>query len=68
MTEHIERARTLNRQACDDVDHGRLDAAKVALNKAIRLAPDLAAPYTNLGILHRWEGELDKAIVLRKKL
>jgi Flp pilus assembly protein TadD len=67
MTEHIERARTLNRQACDDVDHGRLDAAKVPLNKAIRLVPDLAAPYTNLGVLHCWEGELEEAAVLHLK-
>ena len=49
MTEHIERARKLNRQASDDIDHGRLEAAKVALNQAIRLAPDLAAPQHQLG-------------------
>ena len=40
MSEHIERARKLNRQASDDIDHGRLEAAKVALNEAIRLVPD----------------------------
>ena len=57
MTDHIERARKLNRQASDDIDHGRLEAAKIALKEAIRLAPDLAAPHTNLGILHCWEGE-----------
>ena len=62
MTDPIERARKLNRRASDDIDHGRLDAAKVALNEAIRLAPDLAAPHTNLGVLHCWEGELDEAI------
>ena len=67
MTDHIERARKLNRQASDDIDHGRLEAAKVALNEAIRLAPDLAAPDTNLGVLHCWEGELDKAIALHLK-
>ena len=67
MTENIERARKLNRQASDDIDHGRLEAAKVALNEAIRLAPDLAAPYTNLGVLHCWEGELDEAIRLHLK-
>jgi hypothetical protein len=49
MNEHIEHARELNRQASDDVDYGWLDAAKVALNEAIRLTPDLAAPHTNLG-------------------
>ena len=49
MNECIEYARKLNRQASDDIDHGRLDAAKVALNEAIRLTPDLAAPHTNLG-------------------
>ena len=67
MTEHIERARALNRQAYDDIDHGRLDAAKVALNEAIHLAPDLAAPHTNLGALSCWEGELDEAIALHLK-
>ena len=67
MTEHIERARTLNRQAYDDVDHGQFDAAKVALNEAIRLAPDLAAPYTNLGALYCSEGNLDEAIGLHLK-
>ena len=29
MTEHIEHARKLNRQACDDISHGRLDAAEL---------------------------------------
>ena len=67
MTEHIERARELNRQAYDDIDHGRLEAAKVAVNKAIRLAPDLAAPHTNLGALHCREGELGEAIALHLK-
>ena len=67
MTEHIERARTLNRQTYDDVNHGWLDAAKVALNEAIRLAPDLAAPHANLGALYCWEGEFDKAIALHLK-
>ena len=67
MTEHIERARELNRQAYDDIDHGRLEEAKVALNKAIRLAPDLAAPHTNLGALRCWEGELEAAIILHLK-
>ena len=57
MTEHIERARALNRQAYDDIDHGRLDATKVALNAAIRLVPDLAVPHTNLGALYCWEGK-----------
>ena len=51
MDEFIERARALNRQASDDIDHGRLDAAKVGLNEAIRLAPELAAPHTNLSIV-----------------
>lgn len=64
MAEHIEHARKLNRQASDDIAHGRLETAKTALNEAIRLAPDLAAPHTNLGVLHCWEGELDDAIRL----
>ena len=67
MTEHIERAQALNRQAYDDIDQGQLDAAKDALSEAIRLAPDLAAPYTNLGALHCWKGELDEAIALHLK-
>ena len=33
MTEHIERARALNRQAYDDIDQGQLDAAKDALSQ-----------------------------------
>ena len=53
MAEHIENARALNRQACDDINQGQLDAAKDALNEAIRLAPDLAAPHTNLSIVTR---------------
>ena len=67
MIEHIERARKLNHQASDDLDHGRLEAAKAALNEAIRLAPDLAAPHTNLGVLHCWKGELEEAIALHLK-
>ena len=51
MDERIERARALNRQASDDIDHARLDAAKVGLNEAIRLASELAAPHTNLSIV-----------------
>ena len=51
MAEYIEHARKLNRQASDDINHGRLEAAKVALNKAIRLALDLAALHTNLSIV-----------------
>ncbi len=51
MAVYIERARKLSRQASDDIDHGRLEAAKIALNKAIRFAPDLAAPHTNLSIV-----------------
>ena len=67
MTDHIERARKLNRQASDNIDHGRLEAAKVALNEAIHLAPEFAASYTNLGVLYCWDGELDEAIALHLK-
>jgi len=52
MTEHIERALALNRQACERISHGQLNAAKTALTEAIRLSSDLAAPLTNLGVLH----------------
>ena len=68
MADHIERARALNRQACEYIDQGQLDTAKDALNKAIRLAPDLAAPHTNLAALYCWDGELEKAIYLSEKL
>ena len=67
MAEHIERARVLNRQAYEYIDHGQLDAAKDALNEAIHLAPDLAAPHTNLGALYCWDGELEEAIALHLK-
>ena len=67
MDKCLERAQALNRQVSGDIDHGRLDAAKVGLNEAIRLAPELAAPRTNLGVLHCWEGELDEAITLHLK-
>ena len=29
MTEHLEHARELNRQASDDINYGRLDAAEL---------------------------------------
>ena len=67
MADHIERARALNRQACENINQGQLDTARAALNEAIRLAPDLSAPYTNLGALYCWDGELEKAIVLHFK-
>ena len=67
MDERIERARALNRQASDDIDHGKLDAAKITLNETIRLVPEQEAPHTNLGGLHCWEGELDEAVTLHLK-
>lgn len=67
MTEHIERALALNRQACERISHGQLNAAKTALTEAIRLSSDLAAPLTNLGVLHCGEGELEEAIALHRQ-
>ena len=61
MAEYIEHARKLNRQASDDINHGRLEAAKVALNKAIRLALDLAALHTNLSIVTANSEDVDDA-------
>ena len=61
MAEYIEHARKLNRQASDDINHGRLEAAKVALNKAIRLALDLAALHTNPSIVTANSEDVDDA-------
>lgn len=50
-SENIELARELNLLACDEIDEDDLDSAIEKLTEAIRLAPNLAEPYTNLGVL-----------------
>ena len=43
-------------------DHGRLDEAIAAYNRAIALRPDLAEAHNNLGIALKDEGRLDEAL------
>ena len=62
MTEHIERARILNHQACDDIDHGRLDEAIELYQKALETDPTLAEPHNNLGLAYLLQGEPERAI------
>lgn len=50
-SENIELARELNLLACEDIDENDLNSAIEKLTEAIRLAPSLAEPYTNLGVL-----------------
>lgn len=50
-SENIELARELNLLACEDIDENDLDSAIEKLTEAIRLAPGLVEPYTNLGVL-----------------
>lgn len=63
-SENIERARELNRSACDNISDGNLEIVQENLIEAIRIAPNLAAPHTNLGVLYCWDGELAEAIAL----
>ncbi|MCE2403288.1 hypothetical protein J4G08_20725 [Candidatus Poribacteria bacterium] len=65
--ESLEHARKLNRLACKQISDGNLEEAKENLIEAIHIAPNLAAPHTNLGVLHCWDGELDEAIALHLK-
>ncbi len=41
--------------------NGKLDAARIALEKAIELDPDYPQAYNNLGIVHFEKGEYEKA-------
>lgn len=50
LVNDIDKARKLNRMACEDIDKGELDFAAEKLTEAIRLAPNLAEPHTNLGV------------------
>lgn len=63
----IERARELNRLACENISHGEIESACEKLLDAIRIAPNWAAPHTNLGVLYCWEGKLDESITLHQK-
>ena len=53
-SENIERARELNRLACNYIPDGNLEEAKDNLMEAICIAPNLAAPHTNLGVSAAW--------------
>ena len=61
----IDKARNLNRMACEYIDEDDLDSAEEKLTEAIRLAPKLAERYTNLGVLRCWEGDFEEVIVLQ---
>ncbi len=50
-SENIELARELNLSACEYIDENDLDSAIEKLTETIRLAPNLAEPHTNLGVL-----------------
>ena len=56
-SENIERARELNRIACEYIFNGNLEITRKNLIEAIRIAPNLAAPHTNLGVPAAW-GEI----------
>lgn len=64
LVSDIDKARKLNRVACDDIDEGELDFAAEKLTEAIRIAPNLVEFHTNLGVLLCWEREFEGAIVL----
>ncbi len=53
-SENIERARELNRLACEQISNGNLEEARENLIEAIQIAPNLAAPHTNLGVPAAW--------------
>ena len=50
-SENIELAQKLNLLACKYIDENDLDSAIEKLTEALRLAPGLAEPHTNLGVL-----------------
>ncbi len=52
--DNIERAQELNRIACNHISDGNLKEAKDSLIEAIRIAPNLAALHTNLGVPTAW--------------
>lgn len=53
-SENIERAQKLNRLACNHISDVNLKEAKDNLIEAICIAPNLAAPHTNLGVPAAW--------------
>ena len=50
ISENISKVRKLNKLASNLIDEGDLDKAQVHLIESIHLAPNLAEPYTNLGV------------------
>ena len=53
-SENIERAREWNRIACAYIFNGNIEIAQENLIEAIRIAPNLAASHTNLGVPAAW--------------
>lgn len=43
------------------------EEAEAEYSQAIRLRPNYAGPYENLGVLYKWQGRLDKAIPLFRR-
>ena len=55
----IAKVREMYRVACEYIDEGDLDSAEEKLIEVISLTPNLAEPYTNLGVLLCRDGEFE---------